>query len=75
MGGQTITGGPTMLATIAGREELLGIPAVTSWQVTPSARALTERVPSAGCVMVRMGTDFLDPATGRIRDDGMDDEV
>lgn len=59
-------GHPTMFASIAGREVLLGIATVKIRSVTPSARSMEWRVPSAGCVLVQTGIEFLDPATGRI---------
>lgn len=55
-----------MFASIAGREVLLGIATVKIPSVTPRARSMACRVPSAACVLVQTGFEFLDPATGRI---------
>ena len=59
-------GSPALFATLAGREKLLGVDTVRILDVTPSARAVSWRVPGAGCVLVQMGVEWLDPATGRM---------
>ncbi len=59
-------GSPSVFATLAGREKLLGVDTVRILHVTPSARAVSWRVPAAGCALVQMGVQWLDPATGRM---------